>query len=73
MLAFPQPHYKPCFDCGASVARDESEQHVCDEERRLDYAVLQLRGEVEEFADQLVTYLASPQGQFEAWYAARRR
>jgi len=73
MIGFPQPHYMPCLDCGASVARTESEQHFCEPERRLDFAVFQLRGELEQFDAQLSEYLATPQGQFEAWYAANRR
>jgi hypothetical protein len=63
----------PCLECGASVARNERELHVCDSERRLDYALLQLRGEVEHFDDQLAAYLRSPWGRFEVWYAAQRR
>jgi hypothetical protein len=73
MFAFPQPHYMPCLDCGASVARADAAQHVCDEERRLDFALFQLHGELEQFDSQVAAYLDSPQGRFEAWYAARRR
>lgn len=73
MLGFPQPKFMPCPECGASIARDQSELHVCDGERRLDYAVLQLRGELEQFDLQFTAFLRTPQGRFEAWYAAQRR
>jgi hypothetical protein len=73
MLSFPQPRFMPCAECGASVARSDTEGHVCDPERRLDYVLLQLRDECAEFDAQLVAYLSTPQGRFEAWYASRRR
>jgi hypothetical protein len=73
MFALPQPHYMPCSDCGASLARTERELHVCDRERQLDFVLFQLRAELEQFDEQLTEYLATPQGQFEAWYAAHRR
>ena len=73
MFAFPQPHYMPCLDCGASVARGEAHSHVCEPERRLDYIVFQLRGELGRFDEEFALYLESPRGRFEAWYAAQRR
>jgi hypothetical protein len=73
MLAFPQPQYMPCGECGASVARAESDLHHCEPERRVDFLFLQLRGEREQFDKQLTTYLESPRGLFEVWYAARHR
>jgi hypothetical protein len=73
MFAFPQPHYMPCVECGASVARTERELHTCNRERRLDFAVFQLRDELEQFDEVLIAYLESPRGRFEVWYAAHRR
>jgi hypothetical protein len=73
MLAFPQPHYMPCLDCGASVASREAEVHICERERRLDFELFQLRGELGHLEDQLAAYLDTPRGRFEAWYAANRR
>jgi hypothetical protein len=73
MFTFPQPQYMPCAECGASVARTEAAHHVCHPERRLEFAFLQLRDERERFDEQLSSYLASPRGRFEAWYAAQRR
>jgi hypothetical protein len=63
----------PCPECGASVHRDEAEAHRCDPDRRLDYAMFQLRLEVEAFDRELDAYLESPRGRFEQWDAERRR
>ncbi len=73
MFAFPQPHYMPCVECGASVGLNETELHVCELERRLDYTLFQLRDELQHFDEQLTTYLDSSRGRFETWYAAKRR
>jgi hypothetical protein len=72
MVPFPQPHHVPCGDCGASVARGEVTSHVCEEQRRLDFTVLQLGGSGR-LDEQFASYLETPRGRFEAWYAARRR
>lgn len=63
----------PCGDCGASVARAQRDQHSCDVERRLDFELFQLRGEVDAFDEDFGVYLESPLGRFAAWYAARNR
>ena len=63
----------PCDECGVSVARGEAHEHVCDPERRLDYRMFQLRNEIARFGAELETYLESPRGRFEIWWAARRR
>lgn len=55
------------------MAREQERAHVCDEERRLDYALLQLRAEVAALDDQLAVWLESPQGKFAAWLAERGR
>jgi hypothetical protein len=73
MFGFPEPRFMPCAACGASVARDATEFHACDDERRLDYLVLQHRAEVAAFDVQLSRYLDSPQGRFAAWDAERAR
>ena len=69
---FPS-RYMPCPDCGDSLERRETSEHVCADERWLDYQMFQLRDEVACFKAQLSAYLATPQGQFELWYAERRR
>jgi hypothetical protein len=63
----------PCPECGASIPRGQEDAHVCEEERLLRYQLVQLREEIAGFDDGLAEYLESPRGQFESWYAARRR
>ncbi len=63
----------PCPECGASLAQDERASHVCEHERWLDYQIFQLREELTACDAQLSAYLASPQGRFALWYAARLR
>lgn len=70
---FPQPLHMPCEECGVSVARAEAGEHVCERERWLDFQVLQHREEIDAFDEELGNYFASPEGQFEAWDAERRR
>jgi hypothetical protein len=65
--------FMPCSDCGASLAQDERANHLCEQERWLDYQVFQLREELAAYDTQLSAYLASPQGRFELWYAAHLR
>jgi hypothetical protein len=69
---FPS-RYMPCPECGDSLERRETSNHVCQGERWLDYQMFQLRDEIGRFAAQLGAYLASPRGRFEVWYAERRR
>jgi hypothetical protein len=66
-------HYVPCPHCGLSLARAEVDAHECEVDRRLDYALFQLRNEVTAFEGELGKYLASPRGRFERWYAERAR
>jgi hypothetical protein len=73
MPPFFEPRHMPCDDCGASVARDERDEHVCDPERRLDYVLFQLRHEIESFDGDLEAYLRTPHGRFLAWLAERER
>jgi hypothetical protein len=65
--------FMPCSDCGASLAHDEHADHLCEHERWLDYQVFQHREELAACDTQLSAFLASPQGRFELWYAARLR
>jgi hypothetical protein len=68
-----EPDYMPCPECGASIARTEQEEHVCERERWLRYQMFQLRAKIEDFESDLRTFLASPVGRFELWYAERER
>ena len=63
----------PCGDCGASVARVEHEEHVCERERWLDYQLFLHREDVERFEADLTAYFDSPEGRFQLWDAERRR
>ena len=71
--SFLQPQFMPCPECGASVPTAEMDAHRCSEERRLDYQLFRLRGEVAAFEIQLAAYLASPRGRFDQYYAERQR
>jgi hypothetical protein len=73
MSSFPEPRFTPCAECGASVAREERDEHVCELERWLDHHVDRLRAELEALEDDFGAYLQTPRGRFEAWYAERRR
>ena len=63
----------PCTQCGASVALAESDEHVCDGERLLDFRLFQLRGEIDAFDDQLSAWLRTAAGRFATWIAERDR
>ncbi len=65
--------FMPCPECGASVPRTKRESHLCEQDRRLDYQMFQLRHEVGRFDAELADYLGSPRGRFELWYAMRQR
>jgi len=62
----------PCSECGASVARGETDEHRCDPERLLDFQMFGLRDEVAAFDARLLAFLDSPQGQFHRWLAERQ-
>ena len=73
-MAFPAPDHMPCPDCGASVpVASESEAHVCDEERRLDFRLVELRPEIDRLDDDLTAWLETPAGRFARWLAERER
>jgi hypothetical protein len=73
MSSFFTSQHMPCADCGASVHASERDRHKCDPERRLEYRLFQLRGEVAAFDDSLGSYLDSPHGRFAQWLAERER
>jgi hypothetical protein len=70
---FAHSKYLPCPECGASLAGEAQEEHVCDGERRVDFQMFRLRGGIARFELDLTTFLATPTGRFEAWYAERQR
>lgn len=71
--SFLQPQFVPCPECGAAVPAPELDEHVCAQDRWLEYQLFQLRGEVAAFEVQLAAFLASPRGRFETYYAERER
>jgi hypothetical protein len=73
-LAFPQPDYMPCPDCGGSVCvHGEPPTHVCDEDRRLDFDLVEFREEIERLEPELAEWLETPDGRFAAWLAEHGR
>lgn len=71
-LAFPAPDHMPCPDCGASVPVGDLE-HSCEEERRLDYRLTELRPEIERFDDDFAAWLVTPDGLFARFLAEQGR
>jgi hypothetical protein len=71
--AFFHPRHMPCIECGESVELVHADAHACDEERRLDYRLFQLRDEIAAFEAQLSAWLESVHGRFAAWLAERDR
>ncbi len=65
--------YMPCDECGTSLDHDETEEHACDPERRLEYQLFQQRAAIAYFDDELCAYLDSAQGRFAVWYAEYTR
>jgi hypothetical protein len=71
--SLPQPAFMPCPACGASVAREQHDTHVCDPEQRARYESFQVRLEVERFDGELTTWLRTAAGRFAIFYAERER
>jgi hypothetical protein len=69
----PQPAFLPCRACGASVAREQHEEHVCDPEQLARYESFQVRLELERFDGELTNWLRTPAGRFATFYAERER
>jgi hypothetical protein len=74
MFAFmSHPSFMPCADCGASVKREELAEHECDAERKLDHQLLLLAPRSRTSTTRSRTYLDSPCGPVQRWYAEHRR
>jgi hypothetical protein len=73
MLALPPPRFTPCERCGASLAREQVGEHVCDGLRRLEYELFQLRDGIERLDADFASWLETPHGRFESFYASYRR
>jgi len=70
---FAHSKYMPCPECGASLAGEDEDEHVCDGQRRLDFQMFRMRGRIARFELDLGEFLDSPEGRFESWYAERQR
>jgi hypothetical protein len=55
------------------VPRVDESGHVCDDEQRVEYQLQRLRAHIDAFEHDFATYLDTPRGRFEAWYAQRVR
>ena len=73
MLSLPEPRHVPCTSCGASVERGRLDDHQCEEERRLEFELFQLRVQLEQFEADFAAWLETPRGRFETFYASYRR
>lgn len=62
-----------CPGCGDGVPARALAVHVCDWWRWLDHQVALRREELDLFEDELGTYLESPRGRFDLWWAERNR
>jgi hypothetical protein len=62
----------PCERCDSSIERDDV-AHRCVEERRLEFALFQLRADIEMFEEHLRRWLETARGRFERYYAERTR
>jgi hypothetical protein len=72
-LAFPTPDHMPCPDCGESLPVKGDAAHVCDDERRLEYRIVELRPEIDRFDGDLAGWLDTPAGRFARWLAEHDR
>jgi hypothetical protein len=72
-LEFPTPDHMPCPDCGASLPVDGNSDHVCDDERLVDYRFVELRPEIERFGDDYAAWLETPEGRFAQFTAEHDR
>ena len=70
---FAHSQYIPCSECGASLAGEDRDDHVCDGDRRIDFQMFRLRGGIARFELDLAEFLKTPGGRFEAFYAERQR
>ena len=55
------------------MPRWESDDHVCDQERWLDYQLVRLRPDIARFEADFREWNATPEGRFEEFYAERSR
>jgi hypothetical protein len=64
--------YMPCVECGASVEQSSKDRHRCEPEQLVEYQVFRMHAAIARFEDDLMAYLRTSRGKFEAWLAARQ-
>ena len=70
---FANSRYLPCPECGASLAGEDPDGHTCEPERRIEFQMFRMRGELVQLEQEIADYLRSNEGRFELWYAEHRR
>lgn len=70
---FAHSKYIPCPECGASLAGEDPDDHVCDEGRRLDFQMFRMRSNIARFEEDLAEFLETSAGKFERWCAEQQR
>jgi hypothetical protein len=73
MFRFPQPQFSRCTECGFVMLANDSDGHICDQERWLDYYLVRLRPHIAAFETEFAAWLLTNQGRFAAFYAERTR
>jgi hypothetical protein len=69
----PIPAYLDCPDCGTSIPVDKVELHACDDRHRRDHLERMTSAAVAELEADIRSFLQTPQGRFELFYAQRTR
>jgi hypothetical protein len=72
-LAFPTPDHMPCQDCGASLPVAAEAIHVCEDERLVDFRLVELRLEIACFGEDFGVWLETPEGRFAQFVAEHDR
>jgi hypothetical protein len=67
------PEYRDCPECGTSIPLDGLRRHRCDERHRAEQLERRAASAAEGFELEFHRFLATPQGRFELFYAARGR
>jgi hypothetical protein len=68
-LPFPTPDHMPCPDCGASVPVAAEVPHTCEDERQVDFRLVDLGPDIARFDDDLADWLETPAGRFARFIA----
>lgn len=69
----PAPGYLDCPECGTSVSPMNLGRHRCDERHRSDHTGRIAETEAAGFEAEFHRFLATPEGRFAVFYAARNR